>query len=180
MKYKQFPRQLVRKPGHLRVIFSLFAALTLLLSSPLGAEVENSTIFLIRHAEKLADSEDPGLSAAGKQRAEKLAVLLQDSEVTGVYSTNYTRTRDTAAPLATAEGLEISLYDPSDPDQLVDLLKNNTGRYLVIGHSNTTPDLVERLGGNPGPPIDEKTEYNRLYIVTLDNSGKAATVLLRY
>jgi phosphohistidine phosphatase SixA len=152
----------------------------LVLSNSLGANEESSMIFLVRHAEKLADGEDPGLSTAGMQRAEKLAVLLDDAEITGIYSTDYIRTRDTAAPLARAEDLEIKLYDPSKPEQLIDLLSNKTGRYLVVGHSNTTPDLVKRLGGTPGPAIDEKTEYNRLYIVTRDDSGKATSVLLRY
>ena len=53
-------------------------------------------------------------------------------------------------------------------------------RILVAGHSNTTPKLVELLGGNPGPPIDEKTEYDRLYVVVLGADGAVTTTLLRY
>ena len=36
-------------------------------------------------------------------------------------------------------------------------------RHLVVGHSNTTPPLVELFGGDAGPPIDEASEYDRLY-----------------
>jgi len=52
------------------------------------------------------------------------------------------------------------------------------GRHLVLGHSNTTPQLVEALGGEPGAPIEEM-EYDRLYIVTLMD-GRTSTVLLRF
>lgn len=180
MKYKRFPSLLAPDTGLLRLAVMLLATLSMLLSGPLIADGENSTIFLVRHAEKLLDIEDPGLSTAGEQRAQQLAVLLEDAEITAIFSTDYKRTRQTAAPLARAENLEISLYDPAKPGHLVELLKNNSGRYLVVGHSNTTSDLVSRLGGKPGSAIDEKTEYNRLYVVSLDESGKVRTVLLRY
>jgi len=180
MKYKRFPSLLVPNTALLRLVMMLLTTVSMLLSGPLTADDENSTIFLVRHAEKLLDVEDPGLSAAGKQRAKQLAVLLEDAEITAIFSTDYQRTRDTATPLATAENLEITLYDPAEPEHLVELIKNEQGRYLVVGHSNTTPDLVTRLGGNPGSAIDEKTEYNRLYVLTLDDAGKVTTVLLRY
>jgi hypothetical protein len=48
----------------------------------------------------------------------------------------------------------------------------------VLGHSNTTPDLVTALGGDPQGPIAEM-EYDRLYVVTLTDEG-ASTVLLRF
>ncbi len=57
-------------------------------------------------------------------------------------------------------------------------LRGTPGRHLILGHSNTTPDLVAALGGDPGTPIAEM-EYDRLYIVTLTESG-ASTVLIRF
>jgi hypothetical protein len=75
--------------------------------------------------------------------------------------------------------LEIDLYDPSDLYALARELNAKGGRHLVVGHSNTTPDLVEILGGVPGPAIVEETEYDRLYILTIGKDG-VNTVLLRY
>jgi hypothetical protein len=39
---------------------------------------------------------------------------------------------------------------------------------------------IELLGGEPGFPIDEKSEFDRLYIVTVGASGTVSTVLMRY
>ena len=77
-----------------------------------------------------------------------------------------------------ALGLEIGSYDPRDLPGFAAILKESPGRHLVLGHSNTTPQLVEALGGDPGSPIEEM-EYDRLYIVTL-HAGGASTVLLRF
>lgn len=179
-KYKHFP--CLFKPGTRvgGIIFSLLMIPFTLLSGALFAQDGNSTVFLVRHAEKTAEENDPHLSHAGKQRAEDLAALLANAEITGIFSTDYARTRDTAAPLADAQGLETRLYDPAQPGQLVESLKTNPGRYLVVGHSNTVPELVELLGGTPGADIDEKSEYDRLYVLTRLKGGTVNTILLRY
>jgi hypothetical protein len=49
----------------------------------------------------------------------------------------------------------------------------------VVGHSNTTTELVTLLGGEPGTEIEESSEYDRLYILTINPSG-VTTLLLRY
>ena len=72
------------------------------------------------------------------------------------------------------------IYDPQQLGDLAQALRMAEGRSLVIGHSNTTPELVEQLGGDPGPAIDEAAEYDRLYSVTLLPGEPVATVLLRY
>lgn len=141
---------------------------------------EPATIFLVRHAEKLTEGDDPALSEAGIERAQALASLLRDAGVEAIYSTDYARTRDTAAPLASLLGFELTLYDP---DQLADVaaeIRRRGGRCLVVGHSNTTPDLLALLGGDPGAPIDEESEYDRLYVVTIGPDGAVGTVILRY
>ena len=58
-------------------------------------------------------------------------------------------------------------------------MRKTGGRHLVVGHSNTTPSVVELLGGDPGSKI-EKTEYDRLYIVTIGADGAVSTLLIRY
>lgn len=136
-------------------------------------------IFLVRHAEKLADADDPELSPAGVERAAALAALLSDSAIDRVHSSDYARSRDTARPVAAALGLEVELYDAFDLPALAATLLRAGGRHLVVGHSNTTPEMVALLGGEPGTPIDEESEYDRLYVVTV-TGGEVSTLLLRY
>ena len=137
-------------------------------------------VFLVRHAEKVDSSEDPELSPAGHERSAILAGLLCSAEIEYVHSSDYTRTRETAAPTAAQHGLELELYDPRDLPVLVGELRETGGRHLVVGHNTTTPALVELLGGGIESVIDEEGEYDRLYIVTTGKDGSASVAMLRY
>ena len=97
-----------------------------------------------------------------------------------MHSSDFRRTRDTAAPIAAALGLEPRIYDARDLTGLVERVRQEGGRHLIVGHSNTTPDVVRLLGGDPGGEIDETGEYDRLYVVTLGPGRTVDTVLLRY
>lgn len=137
-------------------------------------------VFLVRHAEKADVSGDSKLSAAGRERAATLARALRSAEIEYVHSSDFIRTRDTAAPTATEFGLEVELYDPRALPALVEKLRRTGGRHLVVGHSNTTPPLVELLGGEPSSKIDEEGEFDRLYIVTTGSDCTASSVMMRY
>ena len=167
-------------PGWPWLLAVLLLAWSVALPGALVEASEPATVFLVRHAEKMADAEDPALSDAGKVRAQALAGLLRDAGIEAIYSTDYRRTRDTAAPLAAQLQLNVTIYDPGQLDSLVATIRRHGGRTLVVGHSNTTPELVGLLGGEPGPPIDEASEYDRLYVVTIGADGAVSTVLLRY
>ncbi len=146
-------------------------------SRPVLAQDAPVVVYLVRHAEKVDDSRDPLLSPAGTVRAQLLAGMLTDAGITHVWSTDYQRTRLTAAPTAAALGLVVELYNPADPAGFVAQLRATSGRHLVVGHSNTTPGLVKALGGDQqGEMVD--TEYDRLYIVTI--SGAVTSVLFHY
>lgn len=136
-------------------------------------------VYLVRHAEKLAGT-DPSLTEAGEARAAELVRVLEDVEFTHIHSSDYARTRQTASPIAAAKDLEIHLYDPSDLEGFAADLLLTTGTHLVVGHSNTTPQLVEILGGDGGQLINEATEYDRLYIVEIDSDGIVSSDLTRY
>jgi len=148
------------------------------LGSPALAQDGPVLVYLVRHAEKLDDSRDPPLNEAGKARAVELARVLGDAGITHVWSTDFARTRSTAAPTAEALGVAVQTYDPSKGREFVEELLHTPGRHLVVGHSNTTPALVKLLGGEPGGPISD-TEYDRLYVVVLDGQ-RVTTTLLRY
>ena len=146
-------------------------------------EQEETLVFLVRHAERaddggMASEEDPHLSAEGRGRAEVLARLLKDAGLTHIHSSDYLRTRETAAPLAAATGLPVSIYDTRDLDAFAAALLATPGRHLVVGHSGSTPRLVAALGGDPHGAI-EKMEYDRLYLLSIDPGG-VETILLRF
>lgn len=151
-----------------------------------GTKVHEPTVvFLVRHAEKARSREqgrgqDPDLTEAGRQRAKALARVLASAGITRIHSTDYRRTLDTARPLAEVLGLEVEIYDARAPRAFVSQLRESPGRHLVVGHSNTTPELVKLLGGEPGTPIDEGSEYDRLYVLVLGPHGSVATILQRY
>ncbi len=137
-------------------------------------------VFLVRHAEKTDDGKDPELSEEGKKRTEELAAVLLSANVEHVHSTDFIRTRETAASVAKQAGVEVEKYDPKDLAGFAKKLKETGGRHLVVGHSNTTPELTKLLGGDPGTEINEKSEYDRLYIVTIGMDGTVNSVLMRY
>jgi len=144
-----------------------------------------TVVYLFRHAEKDltspgANPRDPDLSADGITRAKQLARVLGDVDITHIFSSDYIRTRTTAAPLAELKGLEVETYNARELEAFAAQLKTMNGTIAVSGHSNTTPTMVKLLGGEPGKPIEEKTEYDRLYMVILKNGEAVHSSLMRY
>lgn len=164
-----------------RVLLALLltAAAAVACLAPLDTQTDPTVVFLVRHAERAEDgTDDPPISGAGEERAALLATMLSDADLTHVHTTDYRRTRTTGRPTAEVAGLEMRLYDPDDLEAFAGELRAMPGRHLILGHSNTTPPLVEALGGDAAGPIEE-IEYDRLYIVTLTPEG-ASTVLIRF
>ena len=107
-------------------------------------------VILLRHAEKVDDSADPELSEEGKQRADQLAKMLRDTNIDKIHSTDFKRTKSTAGPLAGVKKADIEIYNPRRLVEFAAQLKAAGGTHVVVGHSNTTPQLVELLGGVAG------------------------------
>ena len=153
--------------------------LALLLAGLLAVPVAAADIYLVRHSEKVADdSKDPELSGLGRLRAAHLATMLRGADVERILTTDFKRTRDTALPLAEESGLEIEIYDPGELQTLATRLLALDENTLVVGHSNTTSELVDLLGGDGGPPIVEAWEYDRLYLVQTASGAVTQTILL--
>ncbi|MCV0383872.1 MAG: histidine phosphatase family protein [Erythrobacter sp.] len=125
-------------------------------------------IHVVRHLQKAA-GEDPALTSEGAVAAMRLADLLADKGIVAIFATPTRRTMETGAPLANRLGITITPYDPRDPDTLVRAISSLKGSVLVIGHSNTVPDLVGRLGGWQVPELTEQ-DYGTLF--TIDETGE--------
>ena len=107
---------------------------------------------------------DPDLSEAGRARAESLATALKDAKITAIYATKYKRTQQTAAPLAKALGLTVNIVT-ADAADVVKQLAGAKGNVLVVGHSNTVPDVIKGLGVTAPVTIGDD-EFDNLFIVT--------------
>jgi phosphohistidine phosphatase SixA len=162
------------------LIVSLFACSKEQASENVDEEQKPLLVFLVRHAEKTNQKEDPGLSEAGKVRALELKKVLRSADIEYVHSSDFIRTRETALPTAEMFELTTKIYDPRDLEALAQKLKAIGGNHLVVGHSNTTPQLAGLLGGSAVSEINEKSEYDRLYIVSISANGDVSSVLMRY
>ena len=158
-------------------------------------DVEPVTVILVRHAEKAKSVEkprDPELSEAGQKRAQSLAKLLKNAGVTRVYTSEFTRTKMTTAPLCGELKLMGEVIPAGEMDKQVEVLKGlEPGTVAVVcGHSNTVPGLVAKLGGQAknlvdhpryGPMLRDE-EYGRIFVVTLPGvkGSKPSTLELSY
>jgi phosphohistidine phosphatase SixA len=152
-----------------------------------------TTVFLVRHAEKeTAPPDDPALTEAGKARAQTLAQMLASAGIKTIYTSQFLRTRQTAEPLAKHLGIEATalpikmdsrnprvIADESFREVVTKTLAHAGESVLIVGHSNTLPEIIKRLGGDPPPSIDEK-EFDDLFVVTIFAKGKAKVLHLKY
>ncbi|MEM9173339.1 MAG: phosphoglycerate mutase family protein [Pseudomonadota bacterium] len=146
-----------------------------------------TTLIFVRHAEKAAaPAQNPGLSDDGQRRALALKHMLSDLDVVAgvdeIYVTQYRRTGETAAPLASVSGIEPRAWDASDTAGEVNrILMAHKGKIvLIVGHSNTIAPMIAELGGSKKLPPIAEAEYDNLYIVTIPWFGKVKTLRLKY
>lgn len=164
-------------------------AVTLLLAAVADAAIGQTAIFLVRHGGKATEGNEPTvpLSDAGRAHSEELAAILRDAGIDAIYATDTVRARQTAEPLARARKLEIRTYAPRDaagkpaPQLVVDRLKKEVpaGRALVVGHSNTVPEILAAYG-HPEKIEIPSTQFDDLFVV-VPREGAPPTVLhLKY
>lgn len=145
----------------------------LLLLSFVSLTIKSQTYYIVRHAEKQSSSagmtstDNPPLTDAGLQRARVLKDFLKDKKIGYIFSTNTLRTISTVKPLSELTGIKISMYQKPDRmfiDTLLSLQKNT----LIVGHSNTVDDIVNKLCEAEHIHGDlPDSQYDNLYIVTV-------------
>ena len=161
-----------------KLLAALFLSFLFLVVS---TAAQKKTIILVRHAEKVDASQDPDLSAEGKQRAERLAKIVKQYKPGAVYSTDFKRTRDTVGPVATRRKLQVQTYDAKKPDELIDtIMKSKTKRFLVAGHSNTIPGLANLLGKKELFKNLDDSEFGAIWIVRIKDGKVRKTEVIPY
>jgi broad specificity phosphatase PhoE len=155
-------------------------ALILCLSIALTVSVASAEPFvvIVRHAERdTNDPKDPDITAAGRVRAEALARILKDAEITAIFTTEFKRTQETAAPIAKATGVTPVIAGGKDITTIVAKLHQLAGNALVVAHGNTIPDIIKALGIETPIQIPDG-DYTDLFVVTL--GSKPQLLRLRY
>ena len=125
---------------------TVILALACSLAAPALAQ-DAPAIHVVRHFDTPKGERDPDLLPQGTARAEALARWFRGKRLCAILVTQYKRTRQTAAPTAAGRSVAIQTYDAADTAGAVARAKASACPVLIVGHSNTVPDIVEKLGG---------------------------------
>lgn len=157
-----FPRQLRAYALRMKRLFILLSLAVAL--APFAAA--QAPIFVVRHAEKAegGDAKNPELSTAGQERAGRLGQMLRDAGIAAVYATEFKRTQQTAEPVARTLRLEVEVIAANDDAALVARLRAVRESALVVGHSNTLPEIIKALGIQAPVELTE-SDYDNLFVV---------------
>ena len=108
--------------------------------------------------------------------------MLAGTSIAAVFTTPFLRTEQTAGPLAKAHVLEPIVVKSNDTyaHDLVETIRHDHSgeTVVVVGHSNTTVDVLKQLGV-ANPPVIADSQYDDLFVVTLSGDS-AKLVALRY
>jgi len=141
-----------------------------------------STVFVVRHADRYGTEPDPDITPEGQRQAAALARLLADARVTQIYTTELVRTQQTAAPTAKEFSVTPVTVASDKPEELIRQILSTLRAgeaTLVVGHRASVPAIVKALTGQIVTPL-AVDEYDRLQVVTLFPDGKSSVVLLRF
>lgn len=143
-----------------------------------------NTIFMIvvRHAEKKTDSEDPHLTLAGEMRAGRLAHLVKKVKVDEVITTNTIRTVLTGEPTAQMQACSFATYEAKNQDVMIrETLGKGQGKtFLVVGHTNTIPTLLNTLTKTNDYQDIPSNEFDNIYIVATRGITQTKVLHFKY
>ena len=141
-----------------------------------------TTIILVSHAEKMKDQKDPNLTKEGNMRAEKLKDILSTISLNQIYSSDYNRTQQTAKPTSNAQGIKVTSYNPRALNEFGNMVvETKEGEnILVVGHSNTTPVLLNYFMKEEIVKSISESDYGNLYVINIDKKKQAKTLILRF
>jgi phosphohistidine phosphatase SixA len=172
-------------------LIALFVLASVVLIAP-QEEFKPITVYLVRHAERADEPrQDPPLTEKGTARAQELARVLSNADIKTIITSQFSRTKLTAEPLAKQVNIPVTSIslslNPTNPRMISEqstaevtnkILERAGESVLVIGHSNSIPDVIKMLGG-ASPVIDEK-KFEDLFVVTVYGKGKAKVAHMKY
>ena len=135
----------------------------------------NHSVFVVRHLQK-GEGADPALTPEGAANAVRLAAMLKGKGIVAVFASPTKRAMETGEPLAKALGIAVTPYDPGKPALLAAKVAAAAGPVLIIGHSNTVPDLVQLFGGARPAPLSEQ-DFGTVY--DIEPGGQVTTAQVR-
>jgi broad specificity phosphatase PhoE len=146
-----------------------------------------TVVFVVRHAEKAVGGDDPPLTEAGSRRAQALVQVAEDAHIGAIYSSQFTRNRETAKPLSDKTGVpvtevSVNLQQPGDYGQMLakQILAKHSGEYVVVvSHQNTIPGIVEGLSRRSVPGLKD-AEYASLFIIVIPRDGAPTLIRAQY
>ena len=165
---------------------ALFAMALLALLYAGYRSLSTTTVVLVRHAEKeLSTIDNPPLTPDGEARAERLSKLFGKGQGIGrieaIYVSDTRRTQQTAAPLAARLHMQPLVIPGGDVGQISRhaMRDHRGGAVLIVGHSNTIPQIIERISGIHIPPIADE-EFDGIYVVSVPTVGRASLLRIEY
>jgi 2,3-bisphosphoglycerate-dependent phosphoglycerate mutase len=142
-------------------------------------QAQNTTYYFIRHSEKVDNSENPDLSEKGKIRAENWNKIFSETKFDTVYCTDYKRTIQTANPILNFRNLKPIIYNHKNIDIKSFKAETKNKIILVVGHSNSTPNFVNKLIKEKKYEKIDETIFGNLYIVTIFKNGNTSNQFLK-
>lgn len=165
----------------MRSTFVTFVTFVLLAAVSCQASAQRAVV-IVRHADRLDQSEDSPLSQAGEERAHRLAALLKDAGIAAIYTSQRLRTMRTAEPLASILKIKpISIPMTEHREALVDHIRadNRDDTILIVSHETLVPGLL-RLFGYPNDIKIARAEFDNLFVVVPRGNNPPAVIRLRY
>ena len=161
--------------------FLLVLALGAVLTSFTSVAYAQKAVFLVRHADRLDDSEDTPLSKAGEARAQLLARMLKDAGITAIYTSQFQRTIKTAEPLASALKINPVSIPAADREVLFKRIRteNRDDIVLIVGHDRSVPAVLKSFG-HPLDVTIAPTEYDNLFVLVPKDTGPPTVLRMRY
>jgi len=149
-----------------RLILALLLALV-----PAVARAAPATVYVVRHLHTPEGERDPDLTAEGRAAAAALPRAFRGRPLAAIYVSAFRRSAQTAAALAAERRIVPTLYDPADTPALVARVRAARGPVLVVGHSNTVPDIVQQLGGTRPAPLAHP-DFGDMWTITKAGSTR--------
>ncbi len=176
-----------RRPFLAPVWLSMLAVLVAILVAVMVYRAATTTVVvLVRPVEKeIGTIEDPPLTPEGEQRAQRLARMFGESAGAGrlsaIYVSEARLAQQTAAPLADRLAMRPIVVPVNDVKGTAArvLREHEGGTALVIGTSNSVPQLLLALSGRDIPAVRDD-EYDTVFIISIPTFGDTNVLKLRY